>query len=194
MKPGLKDIPNIITVFRIGLVPSVCVAIFEEMYGLALILYGVAGASDGLDGFIAKRFNFVSRLGSILDPLADKLLLVSTYITLAWVHLLPWWLTIVVVMRDVLIVAGGLAYHGLIGRYEMEPTLISKANTLFQIVLGLAIVVNAGLYSLPVDLLDGLIYVVFAITLVSGADYIYSWGVRAMETKKSRNGHGGTGT
>lgn len=194
MTLGLRDIPNIITFLRIALVPSVCVAILKEMYALALLLYAVAGISDGLDGYIAKRFNFITRLGSILDPLADKLLLVSTYIALAWMGLLPVWLAVIVFGRDALIVAGALAYHSLIGEYEMEPTLISKANTLFQIVLGLAALVNAGIRELPDDLMAGLLYTVFAVTLISGADYVYSWSVRAMEARKERgNGGGGEG-
>ncbi|MBI5451654.1 MAG: CDP-alcohol phosphatidyltransferase family protein [Gammaproteobacteria bacterium] len=182
----MRDIPNLITLLRIAIVPSVCVAILQQSYGLALLLFGLAGISDALDGYIAKRFDLITRLGSILDPLADKLLLVSTFVTLAWMALLPTWLVAVVVGRDVLIVCGALAYHTLIARYEMEPTLVSKANTLFQIVLGLAVVVDAWRYPLPDDLLHGLTYMVFAVTLLSGADYVYSWGTRAVAERERR--------
>ena len=82
MKPG--DIPNIITVFRFLLVPPVVLLLLDERFGLALLLFGVAGFSDGLDGYLAKRFNWSSRLGALMDPLADKLLLVSSFITLGW--------------------------------------------------------------------------------------------------------------
>lgn len=185
MKLQARDIPNIITMFRMALVPSVCIAILQEMYGLALLLYAVAGFSDGLDGFIAKRFNFMSRLGSILDPLADKLLLMSTYIVLAWVGLMPVWLVATVVGRDLLIVCGAVAYHYLVGHYDLQPSLISKANTLFQIIFGLAVLVSVDLVVLPEELLGGLLYVVFAVTLLSGADYIYTWGVRSLNADAS---------
>jgi cardiolipin synthase len=177
------DIPNIISVLRIGLVLPVVVALLHEEFVLALLLYTVAGVSDGIDGYIAKRFNCSSRLGSILDPLADKLLLVSTCVALAWLELLPLWLVIAVVVRDLLILAGAVSYHLLIGEYEMAPTLVSKLNTLAQILLGLVVVFSAGVYSLPAALIDGLVWLVLASTLVSGADYVWTWGTRAARAR-----------
>ena len=174
-----RDIPNIITIFRIGIVPAVVVALVHEQFTLALLLFGIAGVSDGLDGYIAKRFNYISRLGSILDPLADKLLLISTYIALGWLDLLPLWLVVLVIGRDVLIVCGALSYHRLIGQYELAPSLVSKANTFFQIVLGLAVVLSASVVVMPESVLGVLIYVVAAATVLSGLDYIWTWGVRA---------------
>jgi len=181
-----SDIPNIITIFRIGIVPAVVVALLDGQFTLALLLFAIAGISDGLDGYIAKRFNYVSRLGSILDPLADKLLLISTYIALGWLALLPLWLVLIVIGRDMLIVCGALAYHRLIGQYEMSPSLISKANTFFQIVLGLAVVFSAGVVALPAQMLDGSIYFVAAAAVLSGFDYAWTWGVRAYH---ARQGH-----
>jgi len=180
-----SDIPNIITIFRIGIVPAVVVALLNGQFTLALWLFAIAGISDGLDGYIAKRFNYVSRLGSILDPLADKLLLVSTYITLGWLGLLPLWLVLIIIGRDVLIVCGALAYHRLIGEYEMSPSLISKANTFFQIVLGLAVVFSAGVIDLPVLILDGLIYVVAVVVVLSGFGYVWTWGARAYHARQA---------
>ena len=87
-----SDIPNIISMLRIILVIPTVMLLLNERYGQALILFAVAGASDGLDGYIAKRYHYVSRLGTILDPLADKLLLVCTYLALGWLGLLPAWL------------------------------------------------------------------------------------------------------
>lgn len=123
------DIPNIISVLRIGLVLPVVAALVHEQFTLALLLYTRRGLSDALDGYIAKRYHCASRLGSILDPLADKLLLVSTYVALAWLGLLPVWLVAAVAARDILILVGAVSYHLLIGEYEMKPTLISKLNT-----------------------------------------------------------------
>lgn len=177
------DIPNIISVLRIGLVLPVVAALVHQEFMLALLLYTVAGVSDGIDGYIAKRFNCTSRLGSILDPLADKLLLVSTYLALAWLELLPLWLVAAVVGRDILILAGAASYHLMIGEYEMAPTLISKINTFAQISLGLAAVFSAGVYLLPPALIDGMIWLVLATTLFSGIDYVWTWGVRACQAR-----------
>jgi len=181
-----SDIPNVITIFRIGIVPAVVVALLNGQFTLALCLFAIAGVSDGLDGYIAKRFNYVSRLGSILDPLADKLLLISTYVSLGWLGLLPVWLVATVIGRDLLIVCGALAYHRLIGEYEMAPSLVSKANTFFQLVLGLAVVFSAGVLTLPGLMLDGLIYIVAAAAVLSGCDYVWTWGARAYYVCKRR--------
>lgn len=177
------DIPNIISVLRIGMVLPVVAALMNQEFVLALLLYTIAGLSDGLDGYLAKRFNCASRLGSILDPLADKLLLVSTYLVLAWLGLLPVWLVAAVVLRDMLILVGAASYHLLIGEYEMEPTVISKINTFAQILLGVAAVFSAGVYSLPAVLIDGMIWLVLATTVVSGVDYVWTWGVRACRAR-----------
>lgn len=177
------DLPNIISVLRIGLVLPVVVALLHGQFVLALLLYTVAGLSDGLDGYLAKRFDCASRLGSILDPLADKLLLVSTYLALGWLGLLPLWLVAAVALRDLLILAGAISYHLLIGEYEMEPTVISKINTCAQILLGVAVVSSAGVYPLPAALLGWLIWLVLATTVISGADYVWTWGRRACRSR-----------
>jgi cardiolipin synthase len=184
-----SDIPNIISILRIILVIPTIVLLFHERYGQALVLFAVAGASDGLDGYIAKRFNYVSRLGTILDPLADKLLLVSTYVTLAWLGLLPAWLVIAVIARDALIVSGGIAYHYLIGQYDMAPTLISKINTLTQIVLALAVVLSVSVLPLP-ELqwfVGWMIYITLGTTAISGVDYVWTWGLRAYRARSRRH-------
>lgn len=177
------DIPNLISVLRILLVLPTVVALAQERYQLALLLFAVAGVSDGIDGYIAKRFHYESRLGSILDPLADKLLLVATYLTLAWGELLPWWLAAAVVTRDLLILLGAISFHFLVGEYEMEPSIISKFNTVAQIVLGLSAVFSAGVHVLPAAALDGLVMLVLATTVISGIDYVWTWGVRAWRAK-----------
>jgi len=178
-----SDIPNIITIFRIGIVPAVVVSLLYEKFTLALILFTVAGVSDGLDGYIAKRFNFISRLGSILDPLADKLLLISTYVALGWLNQLPLWIVIVVIGRDVVILFGAMAYHRLVGAYEMAPSWISKGNTFFQILLGLSVVLSADGAALPEQLIDVLIYTVSVTTVLSGLDYVWTWGARAYRSR-----------
>jgi len=179
-----RDIPNIISVLRIMLTVPVVMLLIKERFGEALLLFAVAGASDGLDGYLAKRNGWESRLGSILDPVADKLLLVSSFLALSWLGLLPLWLVIVVLGRDVIILLGAVAYHFLIGDYDLRPTLVSKVNTFCQIVLVLATVLSLSLYPLPEWFLIRLIDVVLATTVLSGIDYVWTWGRYAIPSAK----------
>lgn len=179
----LHFLPNLISVLRILLVGPVAWCLLTQRYAEALLLFVVAGISDGIDGYLAKRFSWQSRLGSILDPLADKLLLVTTYLALAWLEVLPMWLMAAVVARDIVVVGGALAFHWLVGRYAMAPSLVSKANTVAQIVLAVAAVASLSVLPVPPWMLDGMIMVVFATTLLSGADYVWAWGSRAYRTR-----------
>lgn len=175
-----RDIPNVISLLRIALVIPIVYLLISREFSDALVLFFIAGISDALDGFLAKRYNWATRLGSILDPLADKLLLVFSYLILGWLQYLPMWLVIVVMARDVIIIVGAIAYHELIGQYEMEPSWLSKLNTFFQILLILSLVFSLGAYTLPNWWNENLIYVVAATTLISGINYIWVWGRRAV--------------
>lgn len=174
-----KDIPNIISFFRILLTIPVIWALLEQEFLLALILFFIAGVSDGLDGFLAKHYHWQSRLGGLLDPLADKALLVSTFLCLGGLGLLPPWLVALVIFRDVLIVSGALVYTIQIEQLNAEPSLISKLNTLLQIMLALLIVVNHGLYQMPGWLLETLVWSVTVTTIMSGLAYVIEWSRRA---------------
>lgn len=186
MKPRLKDIPNLISIARVILTVPVALLLLDERFAEALFLFFVAGVSDGLDGYLAKRYGWRSRLGSILDPLADKALLVTSYLCLAWVGLIPFWLVALVMGRDIVIVLGGLAFHWLVGRYEMSPTWISKINTTLQITLVLALVLANGVYPLPDVLIVALVYGVSVTTVLSGLDYTWTWGRRAFSIRQTK--------
>jgi len=177
-----SDIPNLITVVRILLVVPVAWALLEQQYLLALVLFFVAGVSDGLDGFLAKQFDWTSRLGAILDPLADKALLVTCYAALAWVGLLPVWLLVLVVVRDLVIVAGAVIYNFRIERLDADPTLISKLNTVLQILLVLLVITQQLSDWFAPAWLTVLIYAVTVSVLWSGLDYVITWGRRARHT------------
>lgn len=173
-----RDIPNLISILRILLILPVVWALLAEQFIIALILFAVAGFSDALDGFFAKHYHWESRLGTILDPLADKLLLVAVFATLTWLGLLPAWLLWLVLGRDVVIVAGGLAYHYIVGQYDLMPVWSSKINTALQIILVLIVILQK--YALP-ELLLAIelgIWLVAASVIISGAEYILVWGVR----------------
>ena len=174
----LYYLPNAITVFRIALVPVFILYLNAGNYGGALTVFVVAGVSDSLDGFIAKRYNLVTRIGAILDPLADKILLVTAYIMLAILGHVPLWLVLTVGFRDLLIVSGYVAYTSLIGATQIRPTYLSKLNTLLQIALVVGILGQQA-ELLPVAAINHyLVYVVFVTTVASGAHYVWIWGVK----------------
>ncbi|MEZ5541648.1 MAG: CDP-alcohol phosphatidyltransferase family protein [Pseudomonadota bacterium] len=178
-----RDIPNLITLFRFLLVPPVVWLMLEDRFLLALLVFGVAGFSDALDGYLAKHYHWTSRIGSLLDPLADKLLLLTAFVTLGWLHQIPAWLVVLVCLRDLVIVAGAISYHLLIAPLVAAPSMISKLNTLAQILLVLAVMINHALYPLPPLWLDVLLYSVLASTLWSGVDYVWTWSRKALQAR-----------
>lgn len=176
---NLRQLPNLISVLRILLVLPVVWALLRGDYHVALILFLIAGLSDGLDGYLARHYGWITRLGGLLDPLGDKLLMVSSYLTLGWIEALPGWLVGTVIARDGIIVSGTLLYRWLIGPVKAEPLLISKLNTVLQITLVLLVILSlAGWLQLPL-LVKGLIYLVFVTTVMSGISYVTLWSYRA---------------
>ncbi len=177
--PRPMNLPNLITIARIVMVPLIIWLILIARMNLALAVFLLAGISDGIDGFIAKRFHMRTQLGAFLDPVADKLLLISIYVTLSIVDALPSWLAIIVVSRDVLIIGGVVLAWLLDHPMEMRPLVISKINTTVQIAF-------AGLYLLfrtlqwPTEMLVFLgAPIVAAFTVASGALYVRD-GLRHM--------------
>jgi cardiolipin synthase len=169
------SLPNLITIARILVVPLTIWLIVTGQYAFAFLAFLAAGVSDGIDGFIAKRFELRTELGAYLDPLADKLLLVSIYVALGIQDLMPAWLVILVASRDVLIVGAVILSWLLDKPVGMRPSMISKVNTAGQIVLAGGVLAVLGL---KVDA-DGLViagYVlVAALTVASGTLYMLGW-------------------
>jgi cardiolipin synthase len=186
VKNTVNQLPNIISVFRILLVLPVVWALLNQGYVTALILFAIAGFTDALDGFLAKQFHWQSRLGSILDPLADKLLLVSSFLTLAWIELIPLWLVAVVIIRDLLIVIGGVVFHYMFVQFDMAPSRISKLNTFVQIIFVLAVVFYHGDFAFTPWVIEALGYIVLVTTVMSGIDYVWVWGRRAAHNVKQK--------
>jgi cardiolipin synthase len=169
------SLPNFITLGRLLCVPLAIWLVLLDHLAAAFWLFVAAGLSDAVDGFIAKHFDQRSELGALLDPIADKALLVSMYVTLGLAKDLPAWLVILVVFRDVLIIGGFLLVSALGYSMRWEPLAVSKINTVLQIVL-VAIVLGSLGFGLAVDWLkSGLIYVVAATTIISGAGYLARW-------------------
>jgi cardiolipin synthase (CMP-forming) len=176
---SLHWLPNAISFFRIALIAPILLLIIQSQYEMALILFFVAGFSDGVDGFIAKRFNWHSRLGALLDPIADKLLVATTFVTLVYTGHAPFWLAAVVVLRDIIIVGGAAAYSFLVGPIDGEPTRISKLNTALELLFILFVLSRAG-FGWPAETTITLLGAAVLVTVViSGVDYVWSWSRRA---------------
>jgi cardiolipin synthase len=168
-------IPNIITIGRLIIVPLLIVMIGQGRWMVAFLLFLAAGVSDAVDGFIARRFDMRSELGAYIDPLADKALLVSIYVSLAVADVLPAWLAIIVVSRDVMIL-GAFLVSSVMGRpVTIKPLLVSKLNTAAQIAFA-ALVLGVKAFELQLDrLVFAAILVVAALTIVSAAAYLGRW-------------------
>lgn len=176
---SLRWLPNAISLLRIAMIAPVLIYIVEERYGLALLIFFVAGFSDGVDGFLAKRYDWHTRLGALLDPIADKLLVGGTFITLVLTGLIPVWLGVLVIVRDVVIVGGATLYNFLIKPIEGEPTRISKLNTALQLLFVVFVLSHAG-FGWPDQIALTVIGAGVVVTIViSGIDYVWSWARRA---------------
>jgi cardiolipin synthase len=168
------NLPNLITLARLLSVPLTIWLILEERYGAAFWVFIVAGLSDALDGYIAKRFDRRTRLGAMLDPAADKALLTGVYVTLGVVGQLPAWLVVLVVLRDLLIVLGFALIHATAAPRWFAPLYISKINTLVQ--LGLVAFVLARGIGIEAELVKWpLIAAAAATTVLSGLAYLVRW-------------------
>ncbi len=176
----LRHIPNIITVLRMLAAVPLAWAINSGEHSLALAWAFAAGASDALDGLLAKRFGWQSELGGRIDPIADKLLLfAATFALVLAGHLPCWWLALSV-GRDALIVGGAVAYHNLIGSLPTQPSRLSKVTTALQIALVLgALLENLGVWYWPPAATTSLLWLAAAATLASGVHYVITWSRRA---------------
>lgn len=172
-------IPNALTFLRVLLIIPFAISLYNEQYRSALLVFLIAAASDGFDGYLARHFDWKSRLGAIADPLADKALLITSYLMLTLTGVLPLWLFLLVIGRDLVIVSGGLAYHHFIGRFDMQPSMLGKLNTLVQILVVLAIVIYLAGYPMQPWVIPGGIWLVAATALASGLHYILVWTRRA---------------
>ena len=178
-----SDIPNLISFLRVLLIPPVVWYLLQGRYEWALILFIIAGFSDALDGYLARKYNWGSHLGGWLDPLADKAMQVSVYITLTVVGLIPVWLLAAVIIRDLLIVLGGLFYYFRVERVNAAPTVVSKLNTLMQILLVIVILFYKSNLGIAAWVIDYTIYAVLFTTVLSGLDYVVTWGRKAIKVK-----------
>jgi cardiolipin synthase len=178
--------PNIITLGRILLVPLVIWAIASNQMAIAFVIFVVAGVSDAVDGFLAKRFNMTTEIGALLDPVADKALLVSIYVALGIWGAIPRWLVILVVSRDVMIVGAVIVSWLLRNPVPMKPLMVSKLNTVAQVAFAALVLASLGFGfdAMPYDLI--LMTMVAALTLLSVSFYLVEWARHMSSTAPIR--------
>ena len=170
----MRHIPNLICLVRLALIWPIATALYGGRYGVVLALLMLAAISDGLDGYLAKRFNWISDLGKVLDPAADKLLLVTVFVESTWLGLVPWWVTAAAVARDVMLV-----YRVWFGPVRGRPTIISKMNTAAQLLYLASVMLGAAIGFPPYGVLRALALTVFVTIVLSGLNYVQAFTRRA---------------
>jgi cardiolipin synthase len=180
-------LPNWLTILRILLIPVFVTLLVYRRAGLALLVFCLASLTDMLDGYIARSQHRQTRLGAFLDPMADKLLLTSGFVTLTWLKVIPFWITAVVVSRDVVLSIGVLVIHVAGGTVHPAPTRIGKMSTVFQMLTVLAAMAAVYFQLLPAFVTTLLAWVTAAFTITSGLQYIIR-GLKQLETPTSVSG------
>ena len=176
----LRYLPNFITCIRFILIVPILSALLHEAYVLAFYLFVMAGLSDGLDGLLARLFGWTSSLGALLDPLADKLLLMGSFVALAYLKQLPLWLAVLVIGRDIWIMGGAILYRYWVGPLNYKPVWISKLNTFLQLVLVTLLITKLAFCPLPDLFITATINTVFLTTLISFVQYTWLWTRQAV--------------
>lgn len=171
-------LPNLLSLARLLAVPVALMLMLDGAYALCFWIFVAAGVTDAVDGWIAKTFDARTALGAYLDPLADKALVVSTYLMLGWLGHIPGWLVVLVVFRDVLIIGGAMVAYFMLGDFHARPLWISKLNTAVQIALVGCVLARLGI-AVGHPLFDWvLVHVAAATTVLSGGAYLWEWGRR----------------
>ena len=173
------NVPNVLTAMRVLAAPLLAWFLIRGIYDYALYTFVIAAITDALDGFIARHFNQFTEFGAALDPLADKLITLTCLLLLTFQGLVPLWLTLAMVARDSVIVAGAFAYHHLFGEIEIKPTLLGKLHTVLAFVLFIAVMLDAASLMELTQTLDAGFLLVLASTLTSMAQYVVLWARKA---------------
>jgi len=180
----LRYLPNALTTLRLLLAFPLGLLILQQEYSLALSVGLLAGVTDALDGFAARKLGYLSRVGAALDPVADKTLITIAFICFAHTGLLPWYVALTIIGRDLVIVSGALCYHFLIDRLEFSATPLSKLNMAMQTGFCVLLLAVQLLPSIPVEVLDAAQLAVLVIAVVSGLDYVLTWSRKALRHRR----------
>jgi cardiolipin synthase len=183
----LQYLPNGLTILRLLLALPMGVLILRQEFNLALGVGLLAGLTDALDGFMARRLQAFSRFGAALDPIADKVLVTVIFLSFAQLELIPWYLALTVIIRDLTIVSGAIGYHFLIGPFEFAASRLSKINMFVQICFCLLLLLAQVIPAIPTEaIIAGTAGVMF-IAVASGVDYILTWTIKAFQADKGPN-------
>ena len=181
----LKYLPNALTLFRLGLIAPFVIFLYRHEYANSFYTYMAAGLTDGLDGYLARKFQWQSFFGSFIDPLADKLLIASSFISLALIGILPWWLVILVFIRDLTISLAIVAwYHFIRRKLDLKPTFLSKINTALQLGLVTSCLFELAFFRFPGFVQNTLIGLTTLTTTITFVDYIYIGTKKAWPKKE----------
>ncbi len=183
----LRQIPNALTLIRLLLIVPFLLCLFHKQFACAFYIFLIAGVTDALDGLLARGFSWQSNVGKIIDPLADKLLISASFISLAMLHVLPWWLVLLIFTRDLVISLGVVAWYLLIPKKpDLKPTYISKVNTVLQLILVMLSLCGQA-FALPMPLLLQIGVILTAMTTsISFIDYVWTWGKKACQQRIPR--------
>jgi cardiolipin synthase len=176
----LRYIPNALTLTRLALIAPFLVFLYQQQYLGAFYIFLLAGFTDALDGWLARSFHCQSAFGSFVDPIADKLLIATSMISLALIGSIPWWLVMLVFLRDITISVGVLAWLFLIQQKpDFKPTYISKINTVLQLSLVTLCLFELAFFKIGGNWIDSLTLLTTATTIGSYIDYTWTWGKKA---------------
>ena len=179
MEEKAFNLPNAITGLRLMGVPATIWFVLENQWAVATWCFLVAAATDGLDGYLARRLRQCTAIGAALDTVTDKALCLSVLVVLTSFNLVPLWVALAIVVRDAVIVVGALAYRGMAGHLEIQPTLLGKGNTVAEFgMLALVLGHQAGIVPGQAWVVP-MFWLVFATTLASGLQYVWVWGNKA---------------
>lgn len=183
----LKQIPNALTIIRLLLIAPFLICLFHQQFPYAFYIFLIAGVTDALDGWLARGFSWQSNVGKLIDPMADKLLISASFISLAILSVLPWWLVILIFARDCTISLGAIAWYLLISKNaDLKPTYISKVNTVLQLTLVMLCLYDQA-FALNLPLLMQVFLGLTAMTTsISFLDYVWTWGRKAWQQRISR--------
>jgi cardiolipin synthase len=182
----LQYLPNALTGSRLLLALPLGMLILQENYTWALGVGFLAGITDALDGFFARRLNVLSQFGAALDPIADKVLVTVSFLCFAQVELIPWYLAVAVIARDLVIVAGAACFYQLIGPFKFAATNLSKANMFIQISFCLLVLLAQLVPGIPALAITLGSAAVLFIAAASGFDYVMSWTIKAVQSRRDQ--------
>lgn len=182
----LRYLPNLLTLSRLLLAIPLGMLVLAGDYRLALVVGAVAGITDALDGLLARVLNAHSRFGAALDPIADKTLITVAFLCFAQTGLIPWYLAVAVILRDVIIITGAACYHWLIGPFEFSATRMSKANMFIQLCFCFLVLLAQLFEEIPAESIVAGSAAVLFFAAASGFDYVMKWSIKALHSKESR--------